>query len=356
MSDPNEGRLKAEFKTPNAKSVNLTAEALTNEEDEHDTSVLIPHKSSPVIHLPPVETDDNPQLVVKKKRKLQLVADPTQTVEPSQVIPSKSRSSSTSVSTRVPSLNEISKPELSAPALNISYQSFEVTSPVQSARASSSSSIAVKKTTDVGDSRKFSSPIRLEQDEVLTSTPSDSKQHIVGLRRKENSIDSELVQARKKLETLTRAKVILGKKDNQDNTELINKWRDAAQRASNYLLNAYIEKINKSGGKKEYERREREKLKDNLEFSLDTSLQERISEITGSEEYDALPEIEQERILQELEEEADKSMRQLQKDIESKDKDDDANDNNEDNNNDEATMKDLYKRLNLDYKLVFPEK
>lgn len=49
-------------------------------------------------------------------------------------------------------------------------------------------------------------------------------------------------------------------------------------------------------------------------------------------------------------------MRQLQKDIESKDKDDDANDNNEDNNNDEATMKDLYKRLNLDYKLVFPEK
>lgn len=45
-------------------------------------------------------------------------------------------------------------------------------------------------------------------------------------------------------------------------------------------------------------------------------------------------------------------MRQLEKDLDAKNKHDDDNDDNDD----EFTMKDLYKRLKLDYKLVFPEK
>ncbi|ODQ56873.1 hypothetical protein WICANDRAFT_65755 [Wickerhamomyces anomalus NRRL Y-366-8] len=351
MSDFAESPSRTEFKTPNAKSVNLTAEATTrgDDDDEKDTSVMIPHKSSPVVQLPPVQSDDNPQLIVKKKRKLQLVADPDETVEPSQVIPSKSRSSS-NVSTRIPSLNEISKPELSPPSLNLSYRSFEEKESPTTAPSSSSKDQIVANTASAA-TRNFSSPIRLDQN-AITSTPDDPKKLMMSLRRQENSVDSELVKARKKLETLRRAKVILSKKDAKNNEELIDKWRDAAQRASNYLLNASVEKINKAGGKKEYERREREKLRDNLEFTMDTSFQERISEVTRSEEYEALPEDEQERILQDLEEEAEKSMRQLEKDLDAKNKHDDDNDDNDD----EFTMKDLYKRLKLDYKLVFPEK
>lgn len=343
MSDLIESPSKVELKTPKTKGVELIAEATIagDEDDEKDTSIMIPIKSSPVVHLPPVELNENPQIIVQKKRKFQLVADPDDLIEPSHLIPSKSRNSSISIkSQRVPSLNDISKPELSPPSLNLSYQSFEET-PSDVLRSGSPDRSL----------RSFSSPIQLERSSVTTSTPGDdSKKTLIELRREESKIDNKLRQMKKTIETLKRAKVILAKKDSQDNEELIEKWRDAAQRASNYLLNAAIEKINKSGGKREYERREKEKLRNSLEFSLDSSFQERIAEITNSEEFEAQTEEEKERILQDLEEEADKSMRQLEKDI-------DANDNNNDDDNDDAddfTMMDLYKKLKLDYKLVYP--
>lgn len=341
MSDLVESPSKVELKTPRTNGVELIAETTIagDEDDEKDTSIMIPTKSSPMVHLPPVELQDNPKIVVQKKRKLQLVADPDEMIEPSHLIPSKSRSSSTK-SQRVPSLNDISKPELSPPSLNLSYQSFEETPP------------AVKRDVSLDrSSRSFSSPLQLGKSDVTTSTPGeDSKKTLIELRREESAIDNELRKLKKKIETLKRAKVILNKKDSQNNEELIDKWRDAAQRASNYLLNAAIEKINKSGGKREFERREKEKLKSSLEFSLDNSFQERIAEITNSEEFEAQSEEDKERILQDLEEEADKSMRQLEKDIDAND------DNDEDNDADEFTMKDLYKKLKLDYKLVYPEK
>jgi len=361
VESPSKSEFSTEFKTPNMKSMNLTAEILSegedgaNSDDERDTSVLIPTKSSPAVKLPPVK--ENPKIVVNKKRKLQLVADADETVEPSQVIPSKSRASSvSSKSQRVPSLNDISKPELSPPSLNLSYKSFEETSTEVLKSSPSKGAVAAS----VDSSRVLSSPIRLDQSNG-TSTPNvekvrDQKKDLMALRREENTLDAAIREKRKKLETLKRAKVIIGKSDSRNNEELIEKWRDAAQRASNYLLNAAIEKINKSGGKKEFERREKEKVKNNLEFTIDNSFQDRIADITNSEEYENLPEDEQERILQELEDEAEKSMRQIEKEMEEKEKNDDDDNDDEDNDadDDEFTMKDLYKRLKLDYKLVFP--
>ncbi|CCH43850.1 Laminin subunit beta-2 [Wickerhamomyces ciferrii] len=326
------------FKTP-AKTIKVTAESSTIDDQDtaKDTSVLIPTKSSPVAPLGPLSGNagfENPQIIVQKKRKLQLTADPDEVEQSAtKIIPSKSRSSSV-VSQRIPSLNDISKPELTPPKLNLSYQSFEEQSPAADIIKTSSP----KKTTTLE---------KQSEDQDVIESPIRPTKSNLELRREESKLDYELRQARKKVETLKRAKVILSKNDTDKNQKLIDKWRDAAQRASNYLLNAAIEKINKAGGKKEYEKRERERNNERLEYSLDNSFQDRISDITNSEEYDALPEKEKERILEELENEAEKSMREFENEIQEKEKE------YEDQDDDEFTMKDLYKKLNLDYDLVY---
>lgn len=299
-------------------------------EDEEDRSVLIPIKHPNTTPLPPVDQDDSSSLVINKKRKLKLSADPEETLDKSQLIPTKSRSrngSTSSKGTRVPSLNDTYKPELSPPTTNQSYKSFE-----------ESPDIVRSTSTPTHDMRSFSSPSKLPPQ----STPNPD---IKELKRKETNLDSRIRKERAKVETLKRAKTILLKNDSQNNAELVLKWRDAAQKASNYLYNAALEKVEKAGGKKEFVRREKERLKDNMEYSMDSSFQDRIGEVTQSEEYEQLPEGEKERILQQLDEEQEAAMKELEKSFINED--DDAHED------EEFSMRDLYKRLKMDYQLVF---
>jgi hypothetical protein len=277
---------------------------------------LIPVKHTN-ISLPPVDFKDD--LVVTKKRKLQFSAE-DDNADTDRRIPTKANTL-TGSSQRVSSLNGLVKPALSPPAANKSYQSIDDLTP--SAQQSPQKNTA-------------SSPLKLQSE----STP---KSKIQNLRRKETELDMKIRKTKGRIESLKRAKNILSKQDTMSNEDLILKWRDAAQKASNYLLNAAVEKVNKAGGKKEFKRREREKLKESLEYSIDNSFQDRIGEITNSEEYDNLPEDEKERILDDLDKEHERAMEEAGKSL----MDDEIED-------DEFTMNDLYKRLKMDYKLVYP--
>lgn len=165
------------------------------------------------------------------------------------------------------------------------------------------------------------------------------------IHQRERLLDIRLRNIKAKLQKVERARKIKDKNDDSEVNALINKWRAATQKASNYLLNEAIIKINKCGGFKEFSKNENEKLKESLEYSIDSSFQERINEIVDSNEYNLLDESEKENILKDLEKQQEMAIEEMEKSIRIDD----------DEINDEFTMKDLYKRLKLNYKLVYPD-
>lgn len=276
------------------------------------------------VGLPPVRQQEKEQLALPNKRNLQFNAGDENTSDRDKIIPTKSRKLNAS-SNRVVSLTNILKPALSPPEATQSYQSI-----IEGINQTPSPQ---KPTTT--PSNDMMSPLKYE------STP---KPKIRDLRRQETALDMQIRKSKTRIETLKRAKNILTNTESTSNAELIDKWRDVTQKASNYLLNAAVDKVNKTGGKQEFLRREREQLRESLEYTIDSSFQDRVSEITGSEEFDNLPAVEQERILEDLDKQQELTLKEAEKSII---QDDHGGD-------DVFTMRDLYKRLKLNYKLAYP--
>ena len=176
------------------------------------------------------------------------------------------------------------------------------------------------------------------------STP---RLNIKELKRKESRLDSDIRRLQSRLETLRRAKAILLKGETKSTEDLIVKWRDIAQRASDQVLESAVEKVNKSGGKCELKRLERTRLKEKSINSIDFEYDGRIAGVTSCGEYQSLGEDEQLKIIEGLEAERQKDLQTLERRLASSDA--------EDSDTEEFTMRDLYKRLKLDYKLVFPD-
>lgn len=280
-------------------------------DDDDSTKIPTKHRKSP---LPPVNRDMPLQLNVSKKRKLQLQADHEDFEEQQSKVPLKTQKMSSNE--RTLSLSELHKPELTPPNSSAIYNTID---------------------SPEGLPKSESTPVSKSVPKVELS--------IAELKRQDARLDMQIRRAKVKVESLKRAKQILQKTDVNKTSELIEKWRIAAGRASNYLLNAAVDKVNKIGGKQEFVRKEREKMKESLEYSIDNSFQDRIYDISHSEEFQELPETEQDRILDGLEKEQEKALSEAERTF---------MENEDDEVDEEFTMKDLYKRLKLDYKLVYP--
>jgi hypothetical protein len=97
---------------------------------------------------------------------------------------------------------------------------------------------------------------------------------------------------------------------------------------------------------REFKRREKDHLRESIEYSIDNSFQDRTHEITNSEQYRVLSEKEKERILEDLDKQQEEALEEAEKTFLKSEENDESED--------EFSMKDLYKKLRLNYNLVFP--
>ncbi|CCD25029.1 Mei5p NDAI_0E02120 [Naumovozyma dairenensis CBS 421] len=134
--------------------------------------------------------------------------------------------------------------------------------------------------------------------------------------------------------------------------QLIKKWRSISQMTMSYLLNSISCKIDKMGGYEEFIRKEFNMEKQKLEYHLDDGIRESYEEVMESEEFQNLNKDEQleyqeqmENKLVELENFKTKQLERLENEFQSIIKNDSQGG---------LDMKQLAKRLKVDYSLVFP--
>ncbi|CCE82020.1 Piso0_002712 [Millerozyma farinosa CBS 7064] len=152
----------------------------------------------------------------------------------------------------------------------------------------------------------------------------------------EKNIDRQIREWQKKKDMIVKA--VRYKKTNESERidQLICKWRDVCQSASNYLLNSMQLKIMHSGGYRVW--KEKNSRKDVDRAQEQEQRIEELNDIVNSEEFGDLSTLEQSDIMDHLH------------DL-SKDSLTDTEDNNEE---EEFTMQMLYKMLNIDYDTVYP--
>ncbi|KAH3672837.1 hypothetical protein WICMUC_004059 [Wickerhamomyces mucosus] len=287
-------------------------------------STVIPLKASSAQSLPPVDKlVDDSQPESSKKQKLNPDYDIKEELN-SKKIPLKQTIRSDQESSRVQSLNETEKPDLTPPRSLRSYESINEKSPIN--ETTLSNSVAEK-----------------------IQVQANIQKAAIELRREENSLDSQLRTLRTRLQTVKAAKKIIFNNEIEKTSRLIDKWRDVTQKASNYLLNSALEKVNKQGGKKEFVKREKEGLRETMEYSVDSSFQDKYQEVTQSYEFKVMDEKDRNKWLESLEIQQQKEMEDIDKSLDLELGNDDENDD------DDFTMRDLYKRLKMNYKLVYPD-
>ncbi|CCK71564.1 Mei5p KNAG_0H01500 [Huiozyma naganishii CBS 8797] len=130
---------------------------------------------------------------------------------------------------------------------------------------------------------------------------------------------------------------------------LIDKWRAIAQGAVSYLLNSVLGKIDRLGGYEEFRRKELEREKRQLEYRLDNGFEDEMESVLESEEFNGLPEDLKEEYREtldgkksEFEQYKTKQFAQLDAQLDQVSK-----------SSQQMDMREMCKRLNVDYSLVF---
>lgn len=130
---------------------------------------------------------------------------------------------------------------------------------------------------------------------------------------------------------------------------LIDKWRGISQGGMSYMLNSTMLKILKMGGYEELKRKEIEAEKRKIEYQMDDSLQDEMDNVLESEEFQMLPEEDQEEYKKRMQDKIDemeickeKALAKLEEQVNS-------------SANQEMTMQELAQRLKMDYELIFQE-
>ena len=197
-----------------------------------------------------------------------------------------------------------------------------------------------------------------ENDEFSTSDTSSKakpcrnsvKVTSVSQRLLYNELTTQIKQYKKEISNITDAIKILNKYDKEIKTEeLIEKWRSVCQKAMSYLFNSILFKIDKMGGYEEFITKEIEAEKARIEYQLDDSNSEEISDFLESEEFQNLPLDDQEECKMQLEEKKEEMERVKQKCLNKLDE------KLEQCQGQEMTMQELSKRLKVEYELVFPD-
>ncbi|SMN22167.1 similar to Saccharomyces cerevisiae YPL121C MEI5 Meiosis specific protein involved in DMC1-dependent meiotic recombination, forms heterodimer with Sae3p [Maudiozyma saulgeensis] len=164
-----------------------------------------------------------------------------------------------------------------------------------------------------------------------------------------NDLTRKISFYRKEITNLSEAINIMKKYDKELKLdELIMKWRNVCQSSMSYLFNATLFKIDKLGGYEEFIRKEIEAEKAKLEYQLDDSVEEEISGILESDEFQALPPDDQEEYKIKFEEKREEVEKVKQNALKVLD------DKLILAQNKEITMEELTKRLKVDYNLVYP--
>lgn len=130
--------------------------------------------------------------------------------------------------------------------------------------------------------------------------------------------------------------------------KLIERWREITKRALSYLLNNTLLKIEKLGGFEEFIRKEVDAEKQKIEYMVDDNLQNEINELTESDEFQALSQEEQDEYRAQLEmklHEAESWKEDEFKKLESR---------LTESENKQMDMKELARRLKINYKMIFP--
>ncbi|VEU21762.1 DEKNAAC102714 [Brettanomyces naardenensis] len=134
--------------------------------------------------------------------------------------------------------------------------------------------------------------------------------------------------------------------ENDELDQLIDKWRDAARAASNYMLNEARLKINKMGGIEEYRRKQQTSKLRKLKFQYDSTMLSEIEEYMNTEKYKNLDTFEKQEVI-----DRKREIEKISEKIENGEYE--AND---EHNDSEFSMKELFGQLHLDYDLVWGAK
>lgn len=169
--------------------------------------------------------------------------------------------------------------------------------------------------------------------------------------------NKELVRERKMLKTeiselKNGIKILENFQKEREVLELINKWRGVSQCGMSYIHNSTLIKINKMGGYTNFLKTELESEKDKIEYQFE--LEADIESYFESEEFINMCADDQQEVRVQVDEKMFEFERVKEKKIKEIDK---KMDEIENCNPDKQifSMKELAKRLNVEYNLVFPE-
>ncbi|QPG74925.1 hypothetical protein FOA43_002263 [Brettanomyces nanus] len=260
----------------------------------------------------------------------------------SHKIPMKSRNFTSPLPKRVPSLGTSPIPDLSPSG-----------SRVKNRLKAKYGNILSNRTTPIGSSspltlRSFSSPpaeLRSNKIPLQVRLNQISKSTYVG--ESDRQLKREILKYRTILDKLAKIKQRREHKTVDDVDRLVDKWRNTAIAASNYMLNEARLKINKIGGIEEYRRKQQVSKLRKLKFQYDNNMLSEIEDYMKSDVYKVLDKYEKEQVR-----DRKKEIEKISEGIESGDY---PGSDKQQNNDNEFSMRELYAQLHLDYEIVYPD-
>lgn len=175
------------------------------------------------------------------------------------------------------------------------------------------------------------------------------------LEETERQLLRDIMKYQSEINLMRKIKQYRDSNESERLNELINKWRDIAEKASNYLYNQAKLKIDRMGGMEEFRNRQKKAKMSKMKFEFDQSVLYRIEEYMDTDEYKNLDVYQKKEVLSRK-----KELEEMSEKIENGELLSDSNENqtghvdtdcvDEEN---EFTMKELYKQMGLDYNLVY---
>ncbi|KAG0676330.1 hypothetical protein C6P42_001308 [Pichia californica] len=165
----------------------------------------------------------------------------------------------------------------------------------------------------------------------------------------ERQLQRDILKYQSEINKMKKIKKYRDSKEDQKLDQLIEKWRDIAEKGSNFLFNEAKLKIERMGGIEEFRKKQKRSKLRKMKFEFDESLLYKIEEYMESDEYKNIEGYEKEEIISRK-----KELEKISEQIENGQIPRENNQNDDSSSeNDEFTMEELYKQLGLDYKIVY---
>lgn len=200
--------------------------------------------------------------------------------------------------------------------------------------------------------RSFSSPLAdlrsksdVNTDIQLKLSQLSSSEHF---GENERQLKRDIIKLQTEINIMKKVKKYRDSGEHDKLIELIDKWKNIAEMASNYMFNQASVKVSRMGGMNEFRKRQKKSKLRKMKYEFDEGMLYRLEEYMESEGFRNLDKYDQNELLDRKAE-----MEKMSEKIENGDIPLSDDDEEEEDGGDEFTMKDLYKQLGLDYELVF---